>query len=133
MTLEISQASTTQGGMELLDTVLPPGSGTPPHTHESPELFYILEGELTVRQFHADQPPSVLCAGAGSSLKIPSRIPHNYLNEGDKPVRMLVMLEQSMTAFFRAIGTTEKQNAPDFAGIEAAMQRHGVHALAVAA
>ena len=67
-------------------------------------------------------------------MRIPSRVPHNYVNESHKPVRMLVMLEASMVAFFRDIGSAERmQGAPDFARIGAAMQKHGIEPLAAAA
>lgn len=120
--------------VELLDIEVPAGSGTPPHTHKAAELFYVLEGELTVRQFGPEVPPVVIHAGPGTSVKIPSRVPHNYANESDKPVRMLVVLDASMVAFFRDIGTAEPTSgAPDFARIVAAMERHGIEALAGAA
>ncbi len=120
--------------IELLDIEVPPGSGTPPHTHESAELFYVLDGELTVRQFGKGIPPVVIHAGPGTSVTIPSRVPHNYVNESGAPVRMLVVLETSMVAFFRDIGSAEPSTAaPDFARIGAAMQRHGIEALADAA
>ena len=120
--------------VELMDIEVPAGSGTPPHTHESAELFYVLEGELTLRQFASEGPPAVIHAGAGTSVRIPSRVPHNYVNECSKPVRMLVMLEASMVAFFRDIGTAERTHgAPDFARIGAAMQKHGIEPLATAA
>ncbi len=151
MTLEVTTASTADylwvvadrirflGGvpgsdMELLDVEVPPGSGTPPHVHESPELFYVLEGEMTVRQFAPDLPPQVVKAGPGTSVRVSPRVPHNYTNESDRPVRMLVMLAPSMIAFFRDIGSVERpQGGPDFAGISAAMDRHGVEALSPAA
>lgn len=120
--------------LELVDIEVPAGSGTPPHTHESPELFYVLEGELTVREFGAGAPPQVMRAGPGTSVRIPSMVPHNYVNESGKPVRMLVLLEPTMIAFFREIGSVERpQGGPDFARIGAAMQRHGIEALAMAA
>jgi quercetin dioxygenase-like cupin family protein len=119
--------------IELLDIEVPAGSGTPPHTHESAELFYVLEGELTVRQFGAAAPPVVIRAGAGTSVRIPSRVPHNYVNESAKPVRMMVMLEASMVAFFRDIGSAAPASgAPDLERIGAAMDRHGIEALASA-
>ncbi|MFB2553615.1 cupin domain-containing protein [Ensifer soli] len=120
--------------IELLDIEVPAGSGTPPHTHDSAELFYVLEGELTVRQFGSEMPPVVIHAGPGTSVRIPSRVPHNYVNESGNPVRMLVMLEASMVAFFRDIGSAEPAGGPpDFRRIGAAMERHGIEALASAA
>lgn len=38
---------------------------------------------------------------------------------------MLVLLERSMIAFFRDVGTSDRQTEPDFALLDAAMERHG--------
>ena len=115
--------------IELLDIEVPAGSETPPHTHEAAELFYVLEGELTLRQFGPENPPVVINVGPGTSVRIPSRVPHNYANQSGKSVRMLVMLEASMVAFFRDIGSAEPTSGgPDFTRIGAAMERHGIDA-----
>ncbi|MDX8465607.1 cupin domain-containing protein [Mesorhizobium sp. VK23B] len=119
--------------LELIEVEVPPGSGTPPHSHASPELFYVLEGTLTVRHFGTGGPPEVTVAGPGTSVRIGPRAPHNYSNDSGRPVRMLVLVEPSMIAFFRDIGTVEPQAQPDFARIGAAMQRHGIEALPAAA
>ncbi|TGP18164.1 MULTISPECIES: cupin domain-containing protein [unclassified Mesorhizobium] len=119
--------------LELIEVEVPPGSGTPPHSHASPELFYVLEGTLTVRHFGAGGSPEVTVAGPGTSVRIGPRAPHNYSNDSGRPVRMLVLVEPSMIAFFRDIGTVEPQAQPDFARIGAAMQRHGIEALPAAA
>ena len=119
--------------LELIEVEIPPGSGTPPHTHASPETFYILDGELTVRLFTAGGPPEVLRAGCGASIRVPSRVPHNYTNESGATVRMLVLLEPSMTAFFREIGSHEPLTGePVGARIGAAMHRHDVDMFAAA-
>jgi quercetin dioxygenase-like cupin family protein len=115
--------------LEPVEVEVPAGSGTPPHSHASPELFYVIAGEITIRHFAADRPPTTVAAGAGTSVRIGRDAPHNYVNEGDKPARMLVLIERSMTAFFREIGTAEPQTQPDFARIGAAMQRHGIETL----
>ena len=119
--------------LELLDIEVPAGSGTPPHTHAAPEMFYVLEGELTVRQFAAGCPPEITLAGPGTAVRIPSMAAHNYSNDSGKPVKMLVLIESSMTDFFRDIGTTSPQAQPDFAKIGAAMQRHGIEPMTMAA
>ncbi len=120
-------------GLELIEVEAPAGSGTPPHSHASPELLYIVEGELTVRDFGAGAAPVVTVAGPGTALRIASGLPHNYSNDSGRPVRMLVLIEASMIAFFRDIGTIEPEAQPDFARIGAAMQRHGIEVLAMAA
>jgi quercetin dioxygenase-like cupin family protein len=119
--------------LELLDIEVPPGSGTPPHTHVSPEMFHILEGELTVREFGPGGAPQVVLAGPGTAVRIPSMLPHNYSNESSGKVRMLVLIEKTMIDFFRDIGAAEPQGEPDFAKIGAAMRRHGIEPLTTAA
>lgn len=120
-------------GLELIEVEIPPGSGTPPHTHASPEMFYVTEGEVTVRRFAAGGPPEVAVAGPHAAIHIGSMVPHNYSNDSGRPARMLVLLEPSMIAFFRDIGTREPQAQPDFARIASAMQRHGIEMLTIAA
>jgi quercetin dioxygenase-like cupin family protein len=115
--------------LEMVEVEVPAGSGTPPHSHASPELFYVIEGEITIRHFAANRPPAAVVAGPGTSVRIGRNAPHNYVNESGKPARMLVLIEPSMTAFFREIGTAEPQAQPYFARIGAAMQRHGIKAL----
>jgi len=119
--------------LELIEVEVPPGSGTPPHTHASPEMFYVLDGELTVRHFAAGGPPRATVAGPGTAIRIEPMAAHNYSNDSRGPVRMLVLIEQSMITFFRDIGTVEPQAEPDFAQIGAAMQRHGIEVLSMAA
>ncbi|QDL94314.1 cupin domain-containing protein (plasmid) [Paroceanicella profunda] len=119
---------------ELIEVDVPPGSGTPPHCHASAEMFYILSGELTVRDFpDAGQPPSVVVAKPGDAVTIASGRAHNYSNEGERPVKMLVLIEPSMIAFFREAGTAEPQAEPDLARLGAAMQRHGIDLIGMAA
>jgi quercetin dioxygenase-like cupin family protein len=112
----------------LIEVETPPGSGTPPHTHASPEVFIVTEGSLTLRSFGPDG-PTVWRMGPGESLAIEARAPHNYANESDAPVRFLVLLEQSLIDFFREIGRPlppDPGAAPDMAAILAAMARHDI-------
>jgi len=118
--------------LELIEVEIPPGSGTPPHSHASPELFYVIEGEVTFRHFEAGKPPASVLAVAGTSVRLDGYAPHNYSNDSGRSARMLALVEPEMTAFFREIGTAEPQAAPDFARIGAAMQRHGIQALQMA-
>lgn len=116
----------------LIEVDVPPGSGTPPHVHASPELFWVLDGQLTVRIFGADA-PEVAVAGPGSTIRIDSRVPHNYSNDSGAPARMAVLVDGAMLAFFRDLGRfapPRPGEAPDAAAIGDAMQRHGI-ALAV--
>lgn len=112
----------------LIETEAPPGSGTPPHTHASPELFVVTKGRLTLRSFGPEGVKTIQL-GVGESAAIGSMEPHNYTNETSEPVHFLIVLDESMITFFREIGkdTPPAPGAePDFAAIAGAMARHGI-------
>lgn len=112
--------------LELVEVEIPAGSGTPPHSHASPELFYVLEGEVTLRHFPPGAPPAACVAGPGTTARIGPMEVHNYVNESRETARLLVLVEASMIAFFRDIGTPAPEPQPDFARLGAAMSRHGI-------
>jgi quercetin dioxygenase-like cupin family protein len=112
--------------LQMIEVEVPVGSGTPPHRHASAEMFYVIDGTLTVGCFPEAGAPTMVEAGKGSTIRIESWAAHNYSNTGDKPVQMLVMIEPSMIAFFKDVGTAEPQSQPDFGRIGAAMQAHGI-------
>lgn len=118
--------------LQMIEVDVPAGSGTPPHTHASAETFYILEGEIVFRDFSGPGAPRTSVAGPGTSVAIPRNAPHNYANESGRAARMLVVLEPAMLEFFREIGTPDPA-APDFGAIGAAMARHGISMLEMAA
>lgn len=119
--------------LAVLEVEVPPGSGTPPHVHASPEIFRVLSGELAFGRFSDAQPSEVL-AGAGTVVTVPSGLPHNYRNPGPTPASMLVVVERSMRDFFLDVGRPETPPAgpPTDAEIEAmlaACARHGIEIL----
>ena len=84
------------------------------------DAFTILGRRLTLTSVWIDP---------GESAAVSSMTPHNYANEGDTPVRFLVMLDDSMIAFFREVGRDTPLAAgeqPDFPALAAAMARHGI-------
>ena len=96
------------GGSDLavLEVEVPPGSGTPPHVHPSPEIFRVLEGEVTFGLFDREMPTEVV-AEPGTVVTVPSGRPHNYRNDGGAPATLLVVVDRSMVAFFRELGRSE--------------------------
>lgn len=117
----------------VLEVMVPPGSGTPPHMHESAEIFRVLDGEITFGLFDT-VPPRQIVAGAGSVVTIGSGEAHNYMNSGNGPAEMLVVVDTSMKQFFKDIGRTEppEQGPPSAAEIEEvqrACARHGISML----
>jgi quercetin dioxygenase-like cupin family protein len=84
----------------LIDMLIPPGGGPPPHRHDFEEMFTILDGEI---EFTFRGEP--IRAGAGSTVNIPANAPHAFKNMSDKPARLLCMcLPAGQEEFFLAVG-----------------------------
>lgn len=85
--LEIkATAAESNGTFFLSETTVQPGfPGPPPHVHERlVDMFYVLEGVLTVRlgdEEHQARPGSFVCASPGTV--------HTFRNDSDEPVRFL--------------------------------------------
>jgi quercetin dioxygenase-like cupin family protein len=119
--------------LSILEVEVPPGSGTPPHLHASPEIFRVLRGEITFGLFE-NGPPQQIRAEAGTVVTVPSGVGHNYANLGAEPASMLVVVEASMVAFFRDIGRADTPPAgppsdAEIAEVLSACARHGITVL----
>ena len=78
----------TNGKYALLEAIIPPGGGPPPHVHSREEEgFYVLEGEVTLV---IDGKP--LVASAGMFANLPVGIPHSFKNETRRRAKMLISL-----------------------------------------
>jgi len=91
----------TSGAFALVEAVVPPGNGPPPHIHSrEDEAFYVLEGEL---QFHVEDRSFTATTGAWVTLARHSL--HFFKNIGPKPARMLIMVTPAgLENFFREVG-----------------------------
>jgi len=91
----------TSGAYALLEAIVPPGGGPPPHIHSrEDEAFYVLEGKL---QFHADGCSFTATSGAWVTLARGSL--HYFKNTGLNPARMLIVVTPSgLENFFLEIG-----------------------------
>jgi quercetin dioxygenase-like cupin family protein len=76
----------TGGRYCLIDMLVPPGGGPPPHRHDFEEMFTILEGEIEVT-FRGAQ--SVV--RAGETINIPANAPHAFQNRSEPPARLLCL------------------------------------------
>src|SRR3954454_16603110 len=74
----------TGGRYSLIDMLVPPGGGPPPHRHDFEEMFTILDGEIELT-FRG----STHRASAGSTVNVPANAPHSFRNVSEKPARML--------------------------------------------
>ena len=75
----------TNGKYALIEALVGPGGGPPPHVHSREEEgFYILEGEIA---FTIDGKRVV--ATPGMFANMPVGTPHSFKNETNKPAKML--------------------------------------------
>jgi quercetin dioxygenase-like cupin family protein len=99
----------TGGRYTLIDMLVPPGGGPPPHRHDFEEMFTILDGEIELT-FRCEKTR----AGAGSTVNIPANAPHSFKNISDRPARLLCMCTPAgQEVFFMAVGdAVDSSTAP---------------------
>ncbi len=84
MTVKVGAAQTA-GAYMVVECLLAPGFGPPPHIHhQDDEAFYVLEGELS--GFCGER---TWRGGPGTFVLLPRGIPHGFRVEGDTPARVL--------------------------------------------
>ena len=76
----------TDGAYFIVDALVPPGGGPPPHiqTREE-EGFYVLEGTVTFLPGDGTSHE----AGPGTQVHVPRGVLHSFRNETDQDARML--------------------------------------------
>lgn len=73
--------------MFFADHPVPAGYEVPIHVHlDEEELFYVLEGEITLISKHGEA-----IAGPGSFVHLPQGVPHGFANRSGTAARMLVV------------------------------------------
>ena len=91
----------TDGRFAMIDMLIPPGGGPPPHRHNFEECFRVLTGSIEVRL--RDLPPVRL--EAGDSANIPANAPHAFRNPADAPARLLCTVAPAgLERFFAEFG-----------------------------
>ena len=91
----------TGGAWSLLEYTAPPGlAGPAPHHHaRTTELFYVLEGRLTL-----EVEGEVRTLGAGGLALVPPGVPHRFGNPSAEPCRFLIQLSPGgMEGYFREL------------------------------
>jgi len=91
----------TDGKYGIWEAVVPPGGGPPPHLHtREEEGFYVIDGEIVVYVGGRR-----VVAAAGAFVNMPVGSTHWFRNEGDRPVRMLIIVAPGgMEGLFRQTG-----------------------------
>jgi quercetin dioxygenase-like cupin family protein len=91
----------TAGRFAMLDMLIPPGGGPPPHRHDFEECFRVLEGSLEVHV--RDLPPVRL--EPGESANIPANAPHMFRNAAEVPARLICTVAPSgLEKYFAEFG-----------------------------
>lgn len=91
----------TGGVFTLLEALVMPEAGPPPHAHHGEEeTFVLLDGEMSFRLGG-----ETYDARPGTVLYVPRGVPHSYSNVGAGPARMLFMYSPAgMEDMFAEIG-----------------------------
>jgi quercetin dioxygenase-like cupin family protein len=102
----------TAGRYALIDMLIPPGGGPPPHRHDFEEMFHVLEGtiEVTLRGVTS-------VATSGDTVNVPANAPHNFTNASSEPARLLCLVTPAgLEEYFAEFGdrvSSRTAPAPD--------------------
>ena len=98
----------TNGMYTLIEALVGPGGGPPPHVHSREEEgFYILEGEITFT-INGER----VVATAGMFANMPVGTPHSFKNESNKPAKMLVSVAPAgLEKMFMEVGVPLAEGA----------------------
>jgi quercetin dioxygenase-like cupin family protein len=92
--------SDTAGRYCLIDMLVPPGGGPPPHRHDFEEMFTVLDGEIEVTFRGAKS-----IVRAGETANIPANSPHQFRNASGRPARLLCVCSPAgQEEYFMAVG-----------------------------
>jgi quercetin dioxygenase-like cupin family protein len=100
----------TGGAFALIEVLVPPQSGPPPHRHRrEDEAFYVLEGEFEV---HVDD--RCLTAGPGTWVPLAKGSLHHFKNIGSTPAKMLILATPAgLDRFFLEAGREATDPSPE--------------------
>lgn len=123
----------TLGGFACFELATPPAEATSPRIHHRADAaYYVLEGELEIRDLDHGATDHV---GPGSFVFVPRGILHGFANLGAAPVRVLAILTPGgVERFFREVGEPAGAGGPAPAApaaerLAAAARRHHVEVL----
>jgi quercetin dioxygenase-like cupin family protein len=123
-----AMANDTGHQFSVWESIVPPGAGTPAHTHtREDEAFYVLSGELL---FEVEGAADPLRLGPGGFLFAPRNRRHGYRNTGTVAVHLLVFAipGAGLDRMFAAFAAAGKRTAhrPAIETIAAIAEQYGV-------
>lgn len=123
-----AMASDTGHQFSLWESIVPPGAGTPAHTHtREDEAFYVLSGEVL---FEVEGAADPLRLGPGGFLFAPRNRRHAYRNIGTVAAHLLVLATPGagLDCMFVAFDAAGKRAAhrPAIETIAAIAEQYGV-------
>jgi quercetin dioxygenase-like cupin family protein len=100
----------TGGAFALIEVLVPPQSGPPPHIHQrEDEAFYVLEGEFVVRI-----DGQRLIAGPGSWVTLAKGSLHHFKNISPTLAKMLILATPAgLDKFFLEAGREATDTSPE--------------------
>jgi mannose-6-phosphate isomerase-like protein (cupin superfamily) len=112
-------SDTTAGAFSLMERELPVSNRRPqPHTHQGPEGFYVLEGQI---EFVVGDQRRI--GGPGFWALVPSGVAHTFGNAGETPARLLIIHAPAAEAYFVALQELWGQATPPTPEDERALMR----------
>jgi quercetin dioxygenase-like cupin family protein len=89
------------GGPAVVETLLPPGAGAPPHRHhDHDEMFYVVSGSLEV-----DIEGEVHSVGPGALARAPRGVAHGFRNPGPGDAVVLALYDPAPSlAYLEQLG-----------------------------
>lgn len=99
----------------LIEAIVPPGGGPPPHVHSREEEgFYIIEGEVMI---YVDG--EMVKAGPGSFVNMPKGSTHSFRNEADIPAKMLILVAPGgLEEMFTKVGKRINDASAPFTNVD---------------
>ena len=118
-----AESTDTRGLYDVTVGTWEPGASFGSHHHDFDEFYYVLEGQITLTD---DTGTSV--GGPGSVYFFPRGNVHTFTNEGDTPLKMLLMWSPAFGKGIRQVLTGLRSLSPDdpdyFAQVGALFHEH---------
>lgn len=120
------QSGATNNVFSAIEIISPPGKGVSLHVHENEdELVHLLEGEIEVTL--GDQN---MTAVQGVMALLPRGIPHGFVNNSDKPSRLLVtILPGPFDNYFVELAALYSNGEPSEEQVDALSKKYSIQYL----